>query len=425
MSIDFFYSGSECFLRYTPSEQTSIKAYYLSCIKKYKKFRLKNSFFFSGNDFYSCNEEDNVITFKLGLIRNHYLMLNKLVLDVSRDYYFSIDIELSQRFFVGINSTSIIKKLDSFLPKNVESVYIDPDKTDISPNEEEGCVHISFSLFKKFIDNIPKRTEVDNYISTRYSSVFNELFPFELDRIKNKHNKYLRKKRENILSFLKTKKDFQESRIDLLYDFDLLKLKSIKEYLAFLVDNPYSVPESVFQRYIAKIICLIFPKYLHAVREVSLKGIDLYEKRPDFLLIDHQGFIDVLEIKKPDFCLLKEKKFRNNYISSNDLSSTVQQTEKYVLCLNHFAESFEKNPPKIIQSRLSQGLLNAIHVNNPLGFIIAGRDKDFNEQQVNDLELIRRQFRNIVDIITYDDLLKRLDNSIFQFGSPNNIVVDN
>lgn len=342
MSISFSFSESECFLIYAPSDQISIKDYYSSCIKKYKRFRLRNSFFFCSNDFYSCDEEDNVISFKLGLIRNNYLKINSLVLDVSRDYYFSVDIELSYRFFVGFNSTSIIKKLDSLLPKNIKSVYIDSEKTDFSSYEGESYVHISFSLFKKFIDNIPKKTEVDNYISTRFSSVFNDLFPFELERIRNKHNNYLSKKRENILSFLKSKTDFQESRIDLLYDIDLFKLNSIKEYLAFLVDNTDSVPECVFQRYIAKIICLIFPKYLHAVREVSLKGIDPHGKRPDFLLIDHQGFIDILEIKKPDFCLLKERKIRNNYISSNDLSSTVQQTEKYVLCLNHYAESFEK-----------------------------------------------------------------------------------
>lgn len=47
---------------------------------------------------------------------------------------------------------------------------------------------------------------------------------------------------------------------------------------------------------------------------------------------------------------------------------------------------------------------------NPQGMLLIGRSKHFNQQQRSDFELIKRQYKNIVDIFTYDDLLSRLNN---------------
>ncbi len=47
---------------------------------------------------------------------------------------------------------------------------------------------------------------------------------------------------------------------------------------------------------------------------------------------------------------------------------------------------------------------------SPQGFLLLGRSKDFNKQQRNDFELIKRQYKNVADIMTYDDLLDRVNN---------------
>jgi hypothetical protein len=50
--------------------------------------------------------------------------------------------------------------------------------------------------------------------------------------------------------------------------------------------------------------------------------------------------------------------------------------------------------------------------------IILGRDRKsdgsaaIDQNQLFDLELIKRKYANMMDIITYDDLLRRLDNII-------------
>lgn len=43
-----------------------------------------------------------------------------------------------------------------------------------------------------------------------------------------------------------------------------------------------------------------------------------------------------------------------------------------------------------------------------------GRSEGLNKQQLEDFELIKRQFRNIVDILTYDDLMMRIETILKQ-----------
>jgi hypothetical protein len=41
-----------------------------------------------------------------------------------------------------------------------------------------------------------------------------------------------------------------------------------------------------------------------------------------------------------------------------------------------------------------------------------GREKGLSDVQKNDLEIIKRKYKNIMDIITYDDLIRRIKNII-------------
>ena len=85
----------------------------------------------------------------------------------------------------------------------------------------------------------------------------------------------------------------------------------------------------------------------------------------------------------------------------------MQQIEKYIYCLN----TKDNNKANLIE-KLSGILPESITpaVLNPKGILLLGRSKDSNNQQRTDFELIKRQYKNIVDIMTYDDLLKRLEN---------------
>ncbi len=67
---------------------------------------------------------------------------------------------------------------------------------------------------------------------------------------------------------------------------------------------------------------------------MQFKGIDDYDKQTDFILVDANGFIDILEIKKPNIQIsTKEASYRNNYVPVRNLSESVQQIEKIFILL--------------------------------------------------------------------------------------------
>ncbi|MFK5937030.1 MAG: DUF4263 domain-containing protein [Sulfurimonas sp.] len=56
-----------------------------------------------------------------------------------------------------------------------------------------------------------------------------------------------------------------------------------------------------------------------------------------------------------------------------------------------------------------------IKITNPNGLIAMGREDGLTDIQKNDLKIIKRKYKNILDIITYDDLIKRVKNIIASY----------
>ena len=75
--------------------------------------------------------------------------------------------------------------------------------------------------------------------------------------------------------------------------------------------------------------------------------------------------------------------------------------------------SSERSRREVI-NKLSALLPEAItpEIVNPQGILIAGRSRDFNLQQKRDFELIKRQYKHVADIMTYDDLVARFENIV-------------
>ncbi|MFA7579683.1 Shedu anti-phage system protein SduA domain-containing protein, partial [Castellaniella sp.] len=58
-----------------------------------------------------------------------------------------------------------------------------------------------------------------------------------------------------------------------------------------------------------------------------------------------------------------------------------------------------------------------IQITNPLGIVIMGRCNTLSEVERREFEVLRRDSKGIVDIITYDDLLARLQAVLDQLRS--------
>jgi len=186
-----------------------------------------------------------------------------------------------------------------------------------------------------------------------------------------------------------------------------------------MLDNSDSYSENDWQDKILEIILLLYPKYIKCFSEVRIN--DYYSnptrtttRRIDLMLVDSIGNIDVIEIKKPfEFCVITKNTYRDNFTPMKELSGTIMQVEKYLFHLNKWGVNGEKALTLKYQSQLPNEL--TIKVTNPKGLIIIGRDHNLTESQRFDFEIIKRKYSNIMDIITYDDLLKRLENIINRF----------
>jgi hypothetical protein len=91
------------------------------------------------------------------------------------------------------------------------------------------------------------------------------------------------------------------------------------------------------------------------------------------------------------------------------------QVEKYLYYLNRWGTDGEVTLTERYREVLPQGF--SIKITNPSGIIIMGRDNNLTEAQRRDFEVVKRKYKNIADIITYDDLLRRLEFVIKQFAA--------
>ncbi|MGT2440986.1 Shedu immune nuclease family protein (plasmid) [Bradyrhizobium betae] len=169
---------------------------------------------------------------------------------------------------------------------------------------------------------------------------------------------------------------------------------------------------------------LLFPKYIKVLKNVAVA--DYYsnpEKKTsrfiDIALVDANGNLDVIEIKKPfEDKILRKSPYRGNSIPTSELSGAIMQAEKYLFHLSKWGVQGEKKLTNKYADELPNGI--RIRISNPKAIIIVGRDQisggDMTGSQLLDFEVIRRKYANMMDIITYDDLLRRLDTTIVALG---------
>ncbi|EKK7677319.1 DUF4263 domain-containing protein, partial [Cronobacter sakazakii] len=178
--------------------------------------------------------------------------------------------------------------------------------------------------------------------------------------------------------------------------------------------------EKQWQNLMIQFLLLLFPKYILVIENITIH--DYYsvpgKKKDRFIdigLIDSSGNLDIIEVKKPfDDKILRRTEYRGNSVPTSELSGSIMQAEKYLFHLSKWGVKGEENLTKKYESKLPSGM--SIHISNPKAIIIVGRDQigngNMTANQKLDFEIIKRKYTNMMDIITYDDLLRRLDRTI-------------
>lgn len=385
MTISFEKVNKELILCYSPAMGTGELVERLSSDEEISikhTFTVNKSLLrdLDGSDF------EDTLRFCIGSFDDSYTLLNPEVINTDHKFFFSNDIKLKQSMFVAYRNISILRKIDALVERDI---YVG--------GSWDARGGMPFEAYQSLIESFPKTAELDKYANSRIALCIKEYFP-ECDKYGQIYERFLAKGTHTHSIF---------SRKD---EIELAQFSAALEELKQLLNNSAGISETDWQIRIQNILQVLYPKYIFCTREITFSGIDGYDKRPDFVLVDANGYVDILEIKKPDVKILTEQaSYRNNYVPVREFSGAIQQIEKYIFCMT----SIEKSQREVV-NKLSALLPEAItpEIVNPQGILIAGRSKGFNPQQKRDFELIKRQYKHVADIMTYDDLVARFENVV-------------
>jgi len=344
------------------------------------------------------SRDENSITFKLGQLINEHYCIDKSILNTDFDVLIHQNANIHLKYFILERNISVFKRIEKLARQQV-----------IIGGELENS--ISIEAFENLVATFPTSTELNHYASARVTNLISQY----LDNVKDYGKLY-----EN---YLNKKKKFKvrQNNIAILKDYEFEKYNFLLEKLKLMLENSDGYSEKDWQNEIIEFILILYPKYIYCFDNVKIKD---FTKKPfknrfiDLMLVDANGSIDVIEIKKPfEEGVISKGKYRENYTPLKELSGGIMQIEKYLYHLSKWGHTGEEKITEACKDRLQENF--SLKITNPKGFLILGRDKNFNEEQMFDFEIMKRKYSNIIDIMTYDDLINRLEQLLNKFSQHN------
>lgn len=390
-------------------------------------FQIYKTFSFSKKDLISKDEESSICydyKFVLGEKDQNYFRIDKEKIGATFDLYIDASLSIDQSWFVtssskrskyqdktGEEKSSSIYGNILYAFKNFykhDKLFIDIDSE--STFKDDGF-HITQSTYKHFVEIFPTATNV----KYQTLSIFTKLLKSELDMVDYEEIYSRYKSREISVrnkEDIKTEEICKQEKVKFIYAKDQL-LKSLERSAA-----GEFIHEDEFSKLIAQIFCFLNPKYvkIHTKLNISDYTGARANCQADLSLIDCEGNIDLIEVKSPQAYpnLFLKRQYRNHYVPSGELSGAINQLEQYLKCLTKMTTEEISNKNPALQNEMGEIKLKAVH---PKGYIIFGRDAaSFNGDNINqkklDFELIKNTYKDVVDIITFDELVQRFDRII-------------
>lgn len=132
------------------------------------------------------------------------------------------------------------------------------------------------------------------------------------------------------------------------------------------------------------------------VRVVDERHIDT-QHISDFLMEAYDGFLDVVEIKRPQggLAFWSPTLDHGHYVPSTDLTKAVTQASRYI-----FEVEREANSVKFLER------VGGVKTVKPRCVLVFGRSDDWNAQQMESYRILNASFHNLT-VLTYDHVLTR------------------
>lgn len=347
-------------------------------------------------------DDDVTFTFRFRLataMTNYYRIAGRK-LGIENDVLIARQgFEWKRRLFAAERNISIFKRIAKLIPDG-QTITVGGERDDAIPAP----------VFEELLKRFPNTYELNRYAEARVANVIGEYIDPERD---------FREQYESYLSKRKSRRSEAPLRAEELLATEIEKFQLVRNTLAAWL-KAGDKSENQWQKQLLAILPLIFPKYIAVIEKVPIEDRyttpgKVHHRQIDIALVDVNGNIDVIEIKKPEAdILLRKTRYRDNYVPTGTLSGTIMQAEKYLFHLAKGGPASEAKLSKKYAPVLPPDL--QIRITNPKAMCILGRDKKddgsnaFSPGQSADLEVIKRKYANMIDIITYDDLLRRLDN---------------
>lgn len=335
--------------------------------------------------------DDCAIRFTVATTVGDYFVFDPDILRVGLPILIARDAKPTWKWFSAEAKTSILSVAAKLMPSRI---VIGGGAPDAIPVKE----------YERLIQQFPTGYELKRYVIARVGAVLRQYTDASVDG-ELMLRQYVAKR-------IKTK---SANYVQLFRDAEIAKFEFLYSRLNEMLSSEDSYTEHVWQDQILDVVRLLNSKYIAAFKSVPLKDVgNTIDKQLDILLVDATGNADVIEIKQPfRKCVMTESLYRGNHIPLRELTGSIMQIEKYIFHLCRWGTAGETYLTKKYADRLPPGL--QIKITNPCGIVIMGRDHEMTDVQRRDFEVFRRQNKNIVDVITYDDLLRRLQVVIQQF----------
>lgn len=168
------------------------------------------------------------------------------------------------------------------------------------------------------------------------------------------------------------------------------RVKAIDEYSSMLKNDSV---ESDWQKCFESNNWVLGSDFVRILKERTIDAQNI----TDFLMEAYDGFLDIIEIKRPEggMSFWAKTMDHGNYVPSTDLIKAVTQASAYI-----FEVEREANSIKFLKR------IGGVKTIKPRCIIIFGRSNDWNEKQIEAFRILNSGYHNLT-IMTYDHVLQR------------------
>lgn len=328
--------------------------------------------------------EDDRLVFTVAIAEDQYFRFKPEILGFETPVFLHQDARPDWKWFSAERKVSILDVIQSL---GLDQIVIGGPDPDAIPIAE----------YRRLLNQFPTPYELRRYVQARVGAVVRQYTEPAIDAEKIL-DAYVDKRTTAVAPDLE--RPFRQ--------FDVAKYSFALDRLRAMLANESGTSEAQWQLEIVEIVLLLNPRYIKAFTEVRLWDADASTwRRIDILLIDASGNVDVIEIKKPmGKPIMLPARYRDHHLPMRDLVGAMGQVTHYLRHLHRWGQTGDEHLTQSLAANLPPGF--KIRIVNPAGIIIMGRSNTLSDAQRQEFEVLRRDSKGVIDIITYDDLLARL-----------------